>query len=442
MIYFIQDRKYPLRFLLYLEWILLGIIIFSEVIAFSFNISSILPRNIFLNILFLLIFGIIGLKIPSHNNFYKILYTVLEFGLIIIASFAGGILLVGLLYIILIARNCLMFRSISRYILNGLAIVLSLVTQLQRIKTVQNIQPLAIEQQYAIAIFASVLTLGIGTIFMQMAITALVNEFQSRQKLSLANEQLAIANAQLSQYALKIEELATVQERNRIARDIHDSVGHALTVLNLHLEAAVKIWQTDPTEATEFLIEAKQLASNALKEVRQSISTLRADPLAELSLEDAIFSLAEEFKRSSNISPTCLIDLKLPIKPEVKIAIHRITQEAFTNIFKHAEATEVKITLKTQNQTSQDLPTNSTTNVIGMQGSNLQTLPISNESVNSKSNTLQLIIYDNGKGFKPNQNTTGFGLESMRDRTLAIGGTFNMATAPNSGCKITATFPI
>ncbi|MEM7717424.1 MAG: histidine kinase [Cyanobacteria bacterium P01_A01_bin.68] len=230
MIYFIQDRKYPLRFLLYLEWILLGIIIFSEVIAFSFNISSILPRNIFLNILFLLIFGIIGLKIPSHNNFYKILYTVLEFGLIIIASFAGGILLVGLLYIILIARNCLMFRSISRYILNGLAIVLSLVTQLQRIKTVQNIQPLAIEQQYAIAIFASVLTLGIGTIFMQMAITALVNEFQSRQKLSLANEQLAIANAQLSQYALKIEELATVQERNRIARDIHDSVGHALTV--------------------------------------------------------------------------------------------------------------------------------------------------------------------------------------------------------------------
>ncbi|MEL6457894.1 MAG: sensor histidine kinase [Cyanobacteria bacterium J06621_15] len=335
-----------------------------------------------------------------------------------------------------------MFRGISRYILNGLAIVLSLVTQLQRIKTVQDIQPLAIEQQYAIAIFASVLTLGIGTIFMQMAITALVNEFQSRQKLSLANEQLAIANAQLSQYALKIEELATVQERNRIARDIHDSVGHALTVLNLHLEAAVKIWQTDPTEATEFLIEAKQLGSNALKEVRQSISTLRADPLAELSLEDAIFSLIEEFKRSSNISPTCLIDLKLPIKPEVKIAIHRITQEAFTNIFKHAEATEVKITLNTQNQTSQDLPTDSTTNIIGMQGSNPQILPISNESVNFKSNNLQLIIYDNGKGFKPNQNTTGFGLESMRDRTLAIGGTFNMATAPNSGCKITVTFPI
>ncbi|MEO0932465.1 MAG: ATP-binding protein, partial [Cyanobacteria bacterium J06641_2] len=214
------------------------------------------------------------------------------------------------------------------------------------------------------------------------------------------------------------------------------------SVCHIFTAASKCKFKTDPTEATEFLIEAKQLGSNALKEVRQSISTLRADPLAELSLEDAIFSLIEEFKRSSNISPTCLIDLKLPIKPEVKIAIHRITQEAFTNIFKHAEATEVKITLNTQNQTSQDLPTDSTTNIIGMQGSNPQILPISNESVNFKSNNLQLIIYDNGKGFKPNQNTTGFGLESMRDRTLAIGGTFNMATAPNSGCKITVTFPI
>ncbi|MBE9212668.1 sensor histidine kinase [Plectonema cf. radiosum LEGE 06105] len=438
MIYFIQARKYPLRFLLYLEWILLAIIIACEVFVFLFNIASIFPRNIFFNIFFLFIFGIIGLKLPSHNQLYKIIYTGLEFGLIIIASFAGGILLVPLLYIILIARNCVIFRGINRYIVSGLAIFLSLVTQLQRIKTVQDIQLLETKQQYAIAILASVLTLGIGAIFMQMAINALLNEFQSRQKLNIANEQLAIANAQLSQYALKVEELATLEERNRIARDIHDSVGHALTVLNLHLEAAVKIWQTDPEEATEFLTEAKQLGSNALKEVRQSISTLRADPLAGLSLEDAIVSLAEDFQPSSNISPSLEIDLKLPIKPEVKIAIYRIIQEAFTNIFKHAEATEVKIMLKTQNQNqiSQDLTTHSTTKVIATQRSNLKPLQIAHESV------IQLIIHDNGKGFKPNQNTTGFGLQSMRDRTLAIGGTFNMATAPNSGCKITATFPI
>jgi signal transduction histidine kinase len=110
----------------------------------------------------------------------------------------------------------------------------------------------------------------------------------------IKSEELAVANAQLREYTLRIEELATVQERNRIARDIHDSVGHALTVLNLHLEAALKLWQTDPESATEFLTEAKQLGSHALKEVRQSISTLRVDPLVGLSLPDAIADLVED----------------------------------------------------------------------------------------------------------------------------------------------------
>ena len=416
MIYLIKNRKYPLRFLLYLEWVLLAIIIVSEVFSSSFHVTYLLPRNPPINTIFLLIFGILGLKLPSQKKLHKIIYTSLEIGLIIITSFFGGILFVPLLYIILIARNCVIFRGITHYLVSGLAIFLSLFTQLQRTQILQYIQPLEIKKQFAIVILASVLTLGISALFMQMAINALLNEFQSRQKLSIANEQLAIANSQLSEYALKIEELATLQERNRIARDIHDSVGHALTVLNLHLEAAVKIWQTDPEEATEFLIESKRLGSNALKEVRQSISTLRADPLAELSLEDGIISLCEDLQRSSNISPNLDLDLdsnfsnfNLNLKPEIKIAIYRITQEAFTNIFKHAEATEVTIKIKVKNQ---------------------------------KSNNLQLIIDDNGKGFQPNQNTTGFGLHSMRDRALTVGGSLNVETAPNSGCKITATFPI
>ena len=404
MISLIKTRKPPLGFLLYLEWILLVIVILGEVFAFFFDVGSRLPRIPILNIICLFVFGIIGLKLPSQNKLNKILYTALEFGLIIIASFQGGILLVPLLCIIVIARNCIIFQGFARYLVSVLAILLSLFTQFYRIRIVQDIQPLAIKQQFAIVILVSVLTLGIGAIFMQMAINVLLQEFQIRQQLTIANEQLAIANAQLSEYALRIEELATVQERNRIARDIHDSVGHALTVLNLHLEAALKTWQTDPEEATEFLTEAKQLGSNALKEVRQSISTLRTDPLAGLSLADAIVCLSEEFKRSSGILPNLDIDLKSPMKHEIKIAIYRIIQEAFTNIFKHAEATEVKIKIQ-------------------------------------EFQNLQLIIYDNGKGFNPNQNTTGFGLQSMRDRTLAVGGSLNMETAPNAGCKITAIFP-
>ncbi|MBE9214924.1 sensor histidine kinase [Plectonema cf. radiosum LEGE 06105] len=398
MILLLQNRKYPLRFLLYFEWFLLGIIICSEVLSSWFSLASRLPRMPLINLFCLLIFGIIGLKLPSKNRQNKIIYTGFEFILIILASMVGGILVVPLLYLVLIARNCLIFEGVTRSIVSSLAMIFALVTQLYRAKYINMVQPLAINQQLGLVLLVSVLILGISTVFMQMAVNAIVQEFESRQK-------LAVANAQLREYALKIEELATVQERNRIARDIHDSVGHALTVSNLHLEAALKLWKTDPEEATEFLMEAKQLGSNALKEVRQSIATLRFDPLVGLSLSEAIANLVKEFKRSSGILTILEINLQSTVKNEIKVAIYRIIQESLTNICKHASATEVTISLQT------------TTDII-------------------------LIIQDNGKGFKINKNTTGFGLQSMCDRTLAIGGNLNIETTPNGGCKIIVTVPL
>jgi signal transduction histidine kinase len=405
MIHLIPNRKYPLRFLLYFEWVLLSIVTCSETFAPLFGLVSLLPRMPLLNLLCLLIFGIIGLKLPSQNRLNKIIYTGFEFVIIVIASIVGGILIVPLLYLVLIARNCLIFEGVARSIVSSFAVIFALVTQLHRAKYINFIQPLAINQQLGIIILASMLTLGISTIFIQMAVNAIVQESQSRQKLSIKSEELVVANAQLREYALRIEELATVQERNRIARDIHDSVGHALTVLNLHLEAALKLWQTDPEEATEFLTEAKQLGSHALKEVRQSIATLRVDPLVGLSLPEAIANLVKEFKRSSGISTNLKIDLQQSIKNEIKVAIYRIVQEALTNICKHASATEVKISIR--------METN-----------------------------LMLIIGDNGKGFKLEENTTGFGLQSMSDRVLAVGGNLNIETLGNGGCTIIASFPL
>lgn len=405
MIPVIQHRNYPLRFLLYLEWVLLGIVACSEVFAFVLGLASRLPRMSLLNLCCLLIFGIIGLKLPSKSKFQKILYTFLEFCLIILPSMVGGILLVPLLYIILIARNCLIFDGITRWMISIFALILSLITQIQRVNIIQLFQPLAIKEQLGIFILVSVLILGISAIFIDRAVNALLQEFQSRQKLSFANEQLAIANAQLREYAFRIEELATIQERNRIARDIHDSVGHALTVLNLHLEAALKLWKSDPEEATEFITEAKKLGSNALREVRQSVTALRVDPLEGQSLQQAITLLIEDFQRSSSIKPTLELNLQQPIKNEIKIVIYRIIQEALTNICKHADATEVNLKIQALNN-------------------------------------LELIISDNGKGFNLNQNTSGFGLKSMQERTLAVGGNIEVDTSPNSGCKIMITFPL
>jgi signal transduction histidine kinase len=245
---------------------------------------------------------------------------------------------------------------------------------------------------------------GLALVFLQLLVDAVLSERQSREKLAITNDKLERANAQLRQYALRIEDIATLQERNRIAREIHDSLGHSLTVLNLHLEAAWKLWNSDLDEATEFLVEAKQLGSTALNDVRQSVFALRSDPLESQSLEEAITSLSENFRRSTGVSPKSSITVSYPIPAEVKTVVYRIVQEALTNICKYAAATEVKIQICTTTD-------------------------------------LHLVITDNGKGFNFNQNTTGFGLQGMRERTLALGGKFEVVTFPASGCKIIVNLP-
>ncbi|MEC4882094.1 MAG: sensor histidine kinase [Scytonema sp. PMC 1070.18] len=345
----------------------------------------------------------------------KIIYTLIEIALILLCSFVGGVRLFAFLYIILVIRNCLTFERPYRYVLTGISYILCLLTQSYRFKNIVNnvrtlltgkeVTLLLSSEQIVLVLLSIALIYGLVLVFLQLLVETILSERHSREKLVYVNEKLEHANAQLRRYALHIEDIATLQERNRIAREIHDSLGHSLTILNLHLEAALKLWKSDSEEAIEFLEEAKLRGSTALTDIRQSVSVLRSDPLEGLSIEEAISSLTENFRRSSHVLLKCSIEYSYPISPEIKTAVYRIVQEALTNIFKYAEATEVEIKLYTKS-------------------------------------SLHLLIADNGKGFNLNQNTTGFGIQGMRERTLVLGGKFQVITAPNQGCRIIAHFPL
>jgi signal transduction histidine kinase len=195
--------------------------------------------------------------------------------------------------------------------------------------------------------------------------------------------------------------VATLQERNRIAREIHDSLGHSLTAFNLHVEAALRLFNSDPEEAKELLVEAKQLGSNALQSVRESVGTLRSNPLQGKSLTAAITQLTEDFARSTGITPDVSMQTPMPLPDDQAIAFYRISQEALTNISKYAQATTVSIAIS---------PT-------------------------------QLQITDDGRGFDPTQTTSGFGLQGMQERTSAIGGEFQLVSAIGRGCTVVVTVP-
>ncbi|MFN6465525.1 MAG: sensor histidine kinase [Nostoc sp. DedVER02] len=413
----LKINKHPFPSLLYLEWILLAITALIAVIppplrrfrpkppelsicgTFpDLSICNLLPE---LSIYSLIVFALMGLVLPIKSKKAKIIYTAIEILLILTTGLFGERFarLFPFLYIILVTRSCLIFNLPGRLFVTSLSFALFLLTtQLKYQLFSFQASPQAQDRFRFLSLNWS-LVFGLSLVFVLLMMNAVLSERHSREKLAIANEKLR-------EYAMRIENQATLEERNRIAREIHDSLGHSLTALNLQLETALKLWQSNPGKAETFLATAKELGSKALKDVRQSVSTMRSNPLQEQSLDGAIASLLENFHRSNGILPIYQTNLEYSLPPDINTAIYRITQESLTNITKYAGATEVKLEL---------------------------TMTRGN---------LRLIIQDNGRGFDLSQNTTGFGLHSMRDRTLALGGEFNINSAPSSGCKIIVNIPL
>jgi signal transduction histidine kinase len=422
--------KHPFPLLLYLEWILLGI---ALLMAFStpFPIGHRRPRvwQAFdqlggmepfpLGVLLCIVaIGILGLRLPIQQaRMGKIVFTASNLGLSWLAAFFGaqGSNSFSALLLVVVIRSSLLFPWRERFFVALLAFgsfILKLLLGIRYFYALgilppERLRPMPLgnrfsPEQVQSAIFNltlnSTLLFGLVLVFVLLMVGAILTERQSRDNLALANDRLR-------RYALLVENQATLQERNRIAREIHDSVGHALTAQSIQLEN-VAMWLDDNRpRACDHLQKARNLGKEALQNVRQSVATLRQSPLQEKSLPDALKLLVQDFERTTGIQTQIQVQYTQSLPTEVAIALYRITQEAMTNIAKHSQATQVSLNLQ----------------------------------ANSKA--LEFSLEDNGQGFTPALNTTGFGLQSMRERTEALGGIFEITSQPSQGCRIHVTFP-
>lgn len=401
--------NHPFPLFLYLEWILLSICMLME-----FRLGNLaspfmaLKQNInpALVIFAFLLFGIMGLRLPRTQILAKILYTFSGLILILLANYGLGRRLgfAPPLLLILVIRSCLVFNLHGRLLVAASSwiffiftlntnIPFNLPTKLTLVNSEELKNVVFNLQMTAVLLFTFIL------LFVMLLVNAIISERQSNQKLVLAHDRL-------KKYALRIEDQATLQERSRIAREIHDSIGHSLTAQSIQLENALLFIDSNIDKAKSFLIQGKKLGTNALKEVRFSVTALRSDPLKGKNLEVAIDYLFREFESRSQIQPKFDLQITHTLSSEIALAIYRIIQEALTNISKHSNADLVAIEIKTID------------------------------------NSLYLNIQDNGVGFYPNQNTTGFGLQSMRDRTNALGGEFYLNSQPEEGCIIMIFLPL
>jgi signal transduction histidine kinase len=225
-----------------------------------------------------------------------------------------------------------------------------------------------------------------------------------RQALVEANQQQAAANSKLARHATTIEQLSISQERNRLARELHDTLAHSLSALSVQLEAVSSLWEVNPQAARQMLAQADATTRTGLTEARRSLQALRATPLEEFGLAFALRDMAEATARRADLRLDLEIgELAVNLPPVVEQGIYRIAQEALENVVRHARARQVSVKL-----------------------------------INNP-HTVQLLIADDGIGLGPDQVASRhnhFGLRGMRERAAMLEGDLQITSQPNQGVRI------
>ncbi len=192
--------------------------------------------------------------------------------------------------------------------------------------------------------FASTWPIAIGQGIFLTLIGYVVSRLINSQRLQ--RTKLTTANEQLADYAVKVDQLATSRERNRLARELHDTLSHTLSSLSVQLEAADSVWTESPNQARELLVKSIANARSGLAETRRALQDLRASPLEDLGLGLALRNIAESTSKRAGVK----LHLDIPKQVEglsdaQEHCIYRTAQEALENVAKHASAQEIHVGL-------------------------------------------------------------------------------------------------
>ncbi len=252
----------------------------------------------------------------------------------------------------------------------------------------------------------------LGAIYVENRERANLFKKDDLEKLSVFANQTAVVidNAILAEQAQKSRERVVVareDERRRMRRDLHDSMGPSLAAVILSLDAIGRMIAKNPEVAIELVTEAREELVNALSGIRQIVHDLRPPLLDEVGIISAMREFITTLTRTGKTRITLNHMGELSTLPAaVEVALYRVTLEAVTNVVKHARATYCEITLSHENN-----------------------------------RWLTLSVEDNGNGFDDITNG-GLGLISMRERAEEIGGRFFVEDSSLGGVKIRAEFPL
>jgi signal transduction histidine kinase len=247
---------------------------------------------------------------------------------------------------------------------------------------------------------------GINAFFGAYA-SALKQADQARRESQALLEELQAAHRQLQEYALRSEELAVVEERNRMAREMHDTVGHRLTVASVQLEGAQRLCPADADRAAAMIGTVRQQVREALGELRGTVAALRTPIEADLRLRSSLKRLTIYFEEATSLTVHQVLPKTMPELPDShRLGLFRAAQEALTNVQRHANATQVWLVL-----TASD-------------------------------SAITLLISDDGQGVALTGEESGFGLKGLRERAAQLGGELHLEPRSGGGTQLTFRLPL
>jgi signal transduction histidine kinase len=219
--------------------------------------------------------------------------------------------------------------------------------------------------------------------------------------------ELQEAHQKLQDYALRAEELAVVEERNRLAREMHDTLGHRLTVSSVQLEGAQRLCTQDHHKAAEMIGTVREQIREALAELRRTVATLRAPIEADLHLRSSLRRLMANFEEITGLTIHQVLPEKMPDMPEThRLTLYRAAQEALTNVQRHAQASQVWLVLS-----------------ISAGG-------------------ITLLVGDDGQGLSSSADEMGFGLRGMSERAAQLEGELYIEPRQGGGTQLSFHLPL
>jgi len=245
-------------------------------------------------------------------------------------------------------------------------------------------------------------TVGLYAVFFYLSTfvvcAILGHTVQQTELTSERNERLL---DELKETQQKLQELAVVEERNRLARDLHDSVKQQVFAISMQLSAARTVL-SESDKAYQSVVEAERLAQQAGTELTGLIHQLRPPGLESKTLSDVVREYVTEWSRQNNVAASLNVDIDSTLSLNEEQALFRVIQEALSNIARHSHATEAVVEL----------------------------IEVDSE--------ILLCVADNGIGLDRGHLQKGVGLNSMRERLTQIGATFHVQSEKDSGTQITA----